>query len=210
MYKKIIIFHKTIIKKEVTDSEYIKLILLNNIQNHKNTKDIKEVAPSKPEFIKPHIEIKDKAVFIGEEAGKAMIEKATKIVETMQDDYVEESKKDIEKLKAILKKIKENPDNARDDVKELIDLANDMKSQGGSFNYNLVTFISNSLAKFLDEKQTIDSKTIETIQIHVDTIIMVINRKMTGNGGQMGKEILNGIKAIAQKVLTQEGKSLKT
>lgn len=165
------------------------------------------MAPSKPEFIKPHIEIKDKAVFIGEEAGKSMIEKAEKIVETMQDDYIEESKKDIEKLKILLQKIKEDPSNASDDVKELITLANDMKSQGGSFNYNLVTFIGNSLAKFLDKKQTIDDRTIETIQIHVDTIIMVLNRNMTGNGGQMGKEILDGIKAVVQKVLAQEAPS---
>jgi gas vesicle protein len=162
------------------------------------------VAADKPEFIKPHIEIKEKAVFISEEAGKAMIEKAEKIVENMQDDYVEWSKKDVEKLKTILKRVKENPNNANEDINELIDLANDMKSQGGSFNYNLVTFIGNSLAKFLDEKQTIDDKAIETIQIHVDTIIMVLNRNMTGNGGQMGKEILDGIKAVVQKVLAQE------
>ncbi|MCP4393906.1 MAG: hypothetical protein GY804_06515 [Alphaproteobacteria bacterium] len=164
---------------------------------------------NKPEFIKPHVEIKDKATFIGEEAGRKMLEKADKIVETMQDDYVEWSKQDVDKLKNILKEIKSTPESASAKIQELLDVANDMKTQGGSFNYNLVTFIGHSLCKFLQEKQSMDDKAIETIQIHIDTIIMVLNRNITGDGGPMGKEILEGIKAVVQKILAQEQKSHK-
>jgi hypothetical protein len=73
-------------------------------------------------------------------------------------------------------------------------IAHDMKGQGGTFDYPLVSDIADMLSAFL-KSTTPDTGAAESIGVFVDTLATVLDRKLTGNGGTAGTDLLDAIRA---------------
>ena len=77
-----------------------------------------------------------------------------------------------------------------------------MKGQGGSFDYNLITIIGDSLCRFIEKKKEYKQADIEVLEVHVNSIRLVITNGMKGDGGEVGKRILQGLNAVVSKKLS--------
>jgi len=66
-------------------------------------------------------------------------------------------------------------------LEEVRFIAHDMKGQGTTFGYPLITRISDSLAKFLTGKPALDSRTLDIITVHVDSLLLVVGNGLAGD-----------------------------
>ena len=85
-------------------------------------------------------------------------------------------------------------------METIFGIAHDMKGQGGSFNYDLMTILGNDLCRFIEDKETASDVDVEVIGLYVSAMKVVIAQRMEGDGGAAGTEVLNGLAAVVEKL----------
>ena len=137
------------------------------------------------------------------------LERADAVVASLKKNYLDWVEEDFNKLQKIYAKAAETPQAERASVvHDLFFVAHDMKGQGGSFNYHLVTQIGNLLCRYIEAHEAqpvVDfGKTeMEVIKLHVDAIRLVIGQRWEGDGGREGKNLLAGLQAVVTKNMPQ-------
>ena len=119
----------------------------------------------------------------------------------MADQYLDWVKVDLEKLQATYVALAAAGPGAKDEVARVFEVAHDMKGQGGSFGYDLITIIGNQVCRIIERSETIGAAEIGAIGVHVDTMKLVISEDMKGDGGDIGKKILLGLEKVYDKVM---------
>ena len=67
-----------------------------------------------------------------------------------------------------------------------------MRGQGSTFGYPLITQVAQSISETL--KLSLDSgKLIAQMNAHIDTVEAIIENEATGDGGDMGRDILKSL-----------------
>ena len=81
-------------------------------------------------------------------------------------------------------------------------VAHELKGQGATFGYPLISLFGNSLYKFTKPHIPVKASHSEILKAHADAIRVVITQKISGDGGAVGKEL----GAMLQKALAQHAK----
>ncbi len=112
--------------------------------------------------------------------------------------YLESSGKDIEDLHNLYKKMAEGDISAHEDM---FQLTHKMRGQGSTFNYLMMTKLADKLCVFIEKNQQITAKELVIIKLYIDTIHVTYAKRMEGDGGNIGKELLLGLDSVAQKIM---------
>ena len=80
--------------------------------------------------------------------------------------------------------------------------AHDIKGQAGTFDFPLLTLIAESLCDMLRAADTIEDRQIGLIEAHIDAIGIIVRRRIQGDGGDMGKQLLSRLQTAVRKVST--------
>ena len=73
--------------------------------------------------------------------------------------------------------------------KKINALAHDLKGQGGTFGYPLITTFADSLFQFTDAGARQTDNYVQIVQAHIDSIRAVVAGEIRGDGGQTGREL---------------------
>lgn len=130
----------------------------------------------------------------------AAIERAESIIASMADNYLEWVNEDLVRISDAQEELKANQDNPKDYLEKIFQVAHDMKGQGGSFGYDLMTILGNDLCRFIETLETVSDTDIEVIDLYIATMQIVITKRMSGDGGEEGKKVLAGLSAVVQKI----------
>ena len=95
----------------------------------------------------------------------------------------------------------EDHDPHKNDVYKL---SYNMKSQGGTFKYPLVTYVMDNLCKFLDVTETIDDHGLRVVELHISAVTQVVTHKLSGKGGKMGLEVIRGLTKVVEQEAPKE------
>lgn len=85
-------------------------------------------------------------------------------------------------------------------VRTVFEISHDMKGQGGSFNYGMITQVGGHLCNFVESRPDFEDQDMEVIRLHVEAMRLVIAQKMGGDGGRPGQALLKGLQAVIAKV----------
>ncbi len=130
----------------------------------------------------------------------SQIEKAESIIAIMTDSYLDWAMEDVGWLQHAYVQLEKNINDYEPYLRQVFEISHDMKGQGGSFGYKLVTEIGNYLCRFIERiKDKPTQKILDIIKLHIDAIRMVLVGKMTGRGGDKGESIIAGLEATLQK-----------
>ncbi len=117
----------------------------------------------------------------------------------LTDDYMASAGADLARIQAALAAAEAEPATAAAHLETLRSLVHDMKGQGATFGYPLVTEIGQSLHEFLTELSAPREIALKIIGHHVDALSSVIKNDIQGDGGEVGREVISVFrKAVAR------------
>lgn len=80
----------------------------------------------------------------------------------------------------------------------------ELKANAKMFKYNLVTSLANIMLEFLETIEHLDNKAVEIVAAHHKTLSMIITRKMSGDGGQVGAALQRELQSVCQRYFAQK------
>jgi len=117
------------------------------------------------------------------------------------ENYADWAKDQVKALQEQYKACLEENADVRRIFMRINELANDLRSQGATFGYPLVSDFSKSLCSITHSVVSFNKVRFDLIKTHLDSIDLVIRQKLEGDGGPMGKEIAKSLNMAAKKVL---------
>ena len=160
------------------------------------------MAKDKLEVINPPNALKEKVGTDGRGAiDLEAIEKAEKAVASLADSYLDSVAEDIRKIDKAFEKLEAATGDRKEELMGVFQEALNLKGQGGSFGYDMMTAIGNELCRFIEKLDKAGPEEVEAIKLHIDSMKLVIGMDMKGDGGEPGKKMLNGLQQVCDKLL---------
>ncbi len=121
------------------------------------------------------------------------IERADAAIKMIGNDFANWAQSDLDELDKALAAARKNPDQQEDYITEIFRRAMELKGQGGSFGYDLISQVGDSLKKFTDSRSEANPRDMEIIAAHVDAMRRVMVDNIKGDGGDVGRAIIDGL-----------------
>ncbi len=106
--------------------------------------------------------------------------------EELQDLFVEGAREGIAELQRLYAAARSGNVTWIDAVRDMRGIAHDIKGQGGSFGYPMITQIGNSLSTLLKHEQLLSEPGLELLGEHVNALDTILDKAIEGDGGNLG------------------------
>lgn len=128
------------------------------------------------------------------------MEAAQAALSKMSEDYPDWVSGLIVKLQEQHSRCVDTLEKRHEFFEEINRIAHDMKGQGGTFGYPLITTFSDSLYGFTVKRPgEITDNQVELVKSHLDAMRAVIRGRVAGPGGEIGEELTKSLnEAIAK------------
>lgn len=129
------------------------------------------------------------------------LERALAEMKKSQEDYPDWVKQTLNDLADDLKAAAEKDEVARQrNFKHIGALAHELKGQGGTFGYPLISVFGKSLNEFTEkEVGYITDNHLEIVKAHIDVMRAVIRDRISGDGGNIGRELIMVLERAIKK-----------
>lgn len=133
------------------------------------------------------------------------LEKAEQALSKMSEDYPDWVSSIVVKLQEQHGRCVDSPEMRRECFEEINHMAHDMKGQGGTFGYPLITNFADSLYGFTIQRPgEITDNQIELVKGHLDAMRAVIRGRVSGSGGEIGQSLTDGLAQAIEKYETED------
>ena len=144
--------------------------------------------------------LKNKVSYGPDGVDASRLEAAEKLIANLQGDFVIWVQDDLKRLQQFFDAANAAPAAERAHAMEQVfGVLHNMKGQGGSFGYPLVTTISNTLCRFMETVQSYGPQEMEAILIHINTLRLIVAERLAGDGGIKGEKLVKGLELVLQK-----------
>ena len=131
-----------------------------------------------------------------------VLARAEAAIADLAKDYSAWALADVAKSRTALAAAVADPAHRAAHVEALFRISHDLKGQGSSFGYPLVTKIGHSLCALTrDRGMAYEDKHLELAQAHVDAIQLVLTKGIKGDGGKVGAELIAKLEQRVAQVL---------
>lgn len=124
-----------------------------------------------------------------------LISRAEAAVEALRDTYRRQLADDVAALNGIWARF-ESDEPAAAILDELYGIAHNIKGQGGSFGYDLVTEIGASFCNYLRSGSRVSPEERNIVHIHIRMLKTVSENDISGTGGETGMRIVEKLRAL--------------
>jgi hypothetical protein len=128
------------------------------------------------------------------------IERAESIVTDMTGSYLGWAEDDLFKINKVQAELKDHLDQSAMYLDKIYKIAHDMKGQGGSFGYGLMTVLGNDLCRFIEGKKTARKVDLQVINLYIAAMQVILSKRMRGGGGAEGQKVLVGLAAVVERI----------
>jgi hypothetical protein len=119
-------------------------------------------------------------------------------IQGLKGDFETQAKADVAKLVVAAAELLRAP-NDFEKRQTVYMLAHELRGQGGSFGYPLVTRFGDQLCRYLDAADTLDAKALVVVKAAADAMAVVIVNGVSGDGGDTGRQLVGMLdKLVAQ------------
>jgi len=125
----------------------------------------------------------------GDRKLEAVLARAQAAVADLAKNYPANTAADLDRCFGLLKTAREQPDQRAAAVKDLHNIAHNIKGQGSSFGYPLVTRIGHSLCNLVRQERTFTDADLGVMQAHLDALRLILAKEIKGEGGEVGAKL---------------------
>lgn len=124
----------------------------------------------------------------------ALLAAADALVAGMAESYLRWVRDDLDRLSGLIAGLRVlAQDERREASRRLFLAAHDLKGQGGSFGFDLMTSVGNSLCRFVESEERWDDGALDVAAVHLSAMERIVGERLTGAGGAAGADILAGL-----------------
>lgn len=116
--------------------------------------------------------------------------RAEQALAKLSSNYLIWAEADCASLRAALAELHDHPFDVSDVLWRMFRIAHDLKGQAATFGYPLITEIGRRLCAGIERSQTATPDEIVSLSCHIEAVAEVISRRLEGDGGVDGQEIL--------------------
>ena len=121
-------------------------------------------------------------------------------IEAVAGDYSDWVRESLKEVGAVLETLAAGGGDSAKLLGKLNRTAHEMRGQGGTFGYPLVTEFARSLYQATaDGRIEVTDNHVEFYKAHIDAINVVMRGKVKGDGGETGRSLLQGLEAARIK-----------
>lgn len=124
-----------------------------------------------------------------------LIAQAEAAVEALRDTYRQQLAKDVDALFEVWSRLEAGAP-IEGILDELHGIAHNIKGQGGSFGYDLVTDIGASFCRYLRSSPRVAPEELNIIQMHIRMLKTVSDNNIFGDGGETGARIVEKLRIL--------------
>lgn len=119
------------------------------------------------------------------------IENAQKVISENKVEFGPLAKPHLDELRALITAISQSRDDKsdREVLQALMAPTMNIKANAATFNYPLISGLTGIVLNFLEDVKRYDKKVLQIVDLLHKTILLVLARKMTGDGGAQGKAL---------------------
>jgi len=134
---------------------------------------------------------------IGYNPLKETLARAEEATTALRANYTEWARIDVDHTQTLLDAAKKTPPEGRRAQLDLLYGAmHNIKGQGTSFGYPLVTRIGQSLCRLVAPGRTVDEDGLKVAQAHLDALKLVLAQKIAGKGGEVGDKLAAQLESL--------------
>ena len=124
--------------------------------------------------------------------------KAMAVLDDLAKEYVVWVQQDLKNLENAYSQACAASGDVRDKIirETLFRVAHDMKGQGATFGYDLVTEIGNHLCRYIERQANFDAPQMDAVEIHVKALRQIIDKKLIADGGKEGQELKEKVESL--------------
>lgn len=117
------------------------------------------------------------------------VREAEAAVAALAANFTEWMRVDLDSAHAALAEAKQNlPENAGP-VLQIHEICHNIKGQGGSFGYDLITQVGASLCSYIHDSGSASERKLKVVEAHLTAIKFILDRDIQGDGGQVGTQL---------------------
>ena len=128
-----------------------------------------------------------------------LLAQAEEELERASMDFTDWAVDYLKELSALCARALKQPAGRRRQLEEINLLAHELRGQGGTFGYPLVTLIAKMLFDATGAGCPEDDDAIEIVKAHIDALRAVIRDKVAGDGGEVGNELMASLQSAIER-----------
>ena len=122
-------------------------------------------------------------------------------IDSLREDYLVRVKRELAIVEQSIPAARLGPREKRVAALEaLYRLTHEIKGQAGTFGFELITTIGNSLCDYIAQVKEPGPEHVTVLEIHADAMRAVVSDDIRGEGGETGRKLLVGIQAVVAKL----------
>lgn len=128
------------------------------------------------------------------------VRQAEAAVAALAQNFTDWMRADLDKALSALADAKAaQPDNAGH-VREIYDVCHNIKGQGGSFGYDLITQVGQSLCNYIHDGESASERKLKVVEAHLTAIKFILDRDIQGDGGPVGEQLQAKLQGLTSSV----------
>lgn len=122
-------------------------------------------------------------------------------VAALAADFLIWIREDVERARAALEAAEAAPGHNREQIAAIFDVMHNLKGQGSSFGYDLLTRIGGSLCDYIrNAPDGADARQVKIIAAHFAALDFVIDKNLKGPGGEAGDRLMAKLNELIASV----------
>lgn len=155
------------------------------------------------EIVTPPNRLKAKVAGLGNEKplelDESLIAQASAAIKELEQNYEQWLAADISSLSEAYDAALRKPADCQTHFDAMAEHAHNIKGQAGTFGYDLVAEIANSLNGFVHDRREATALDIEIVSAHIQALRVVHAQQLRGDGGKIGEELLKSLRQVVGK-----------
>lgn len=152
------------------------------------------------EFLPASKKLQRKSGGPGGKFNKMKLDGAQSKIDERAEQFMIEVERYVSELRDDYAAVKSDPRANAEALARIAATAREIKGLAGTFGFQLLTAIGDSLYEFADDLDGLTEKRLELIGAHIDAMQLVVTHKITGDGGEIAKQVLRELGIATDKL----------
>ena len=132
--------------------------------------------------------------------GKSAMTSEDDVLGELTEIYLEAALNDVASLENNLSRAQSDPELWEDARLELRRTVHNIKGQGTSFGYPLMTRVGESLSHLLKTIDTPSEPQLRLVEAHITALRLVMDQDIKGNGGEQGEALASRLEDLVVRL----------